>query len=61
MPFYAVSALKEAIESQRFNGSANIGLAFFDTLIHVVEFGDEIKLFSYLPNIQQPYKLPPVS
>ena len=61
IPFYAVSALKEAVESQRFNGGANIGLAFFDTMIHVVEFGDEPRLFSFLPDIQQPYKLPPVS
>lgn len=60
VPFYAISALKEAIESQRFNGGANIGLALFDTMLHVVEFSDQPRLFSFVPNIEQPYKLPSV-
>lgn len=60
IPFYAISALKEAIESKRFHEGSNIGLAFFDTMIHIVELGDEPRLFSFLPDINQPYKLPPV-
>lgn len=60
IPFYAIAALKEAIENERLNEGANIGIAFYDTMVHIVELGDEPKLFSFLPNVNQPYKLPPV-
>lgn len=64
IPFYALSAVKDAIENIRFNGgtNANIGIAFFDTSVHFLDMsGKDLKLFTFLPDIPSEYKLPSVS